>query len=361
MKSEKTKSFRSDKYVVSHPVEPQHEGLRLDAYVHLFMPTLSREFVKKKIEKGEVTISGRTPPHKSSTKVHHGEQVTITTHNSHVLEDEHWQGEPLTLTEDPVVVYEDDHIIACHKPAFMTTHPAGRHLFYVATVHFSTIHGKTIHSIHRLDRETSGLLLLGKSPEAAQRIGSLFEEDKIRKCYFLIAHKNPGARAFPYTAHEPIGARPGVPRGMQKAFHPDDGEGKEAETSFELLLEKNGYVLALAFPVTGRQHQIRVHAAIHGYPLLGDKLYNGDPAVFMRFKDNQATPEDHELMQIPRQALHALALRVPYPDADVFSLYRAPLAEDLAVWLKERLSVERGEVEELIEKRLATWHTIEVN
>ena len=59
MKSEKTKSFRSDKYVVSYPVEPQHEGLRLDAFAHLFMPTLSREFIKKKIEKGEITISSR--------------------------------------------------------------------------------------------------------------------------------------------------------------------------------------------------------------------------------------------------------------------------------------------------------------
>lgn len=358
MKSEKTKSFRSDKYVVSYPVEPQHEGLRLDAFAHLFMPTLSREFIKKKIEKGEITISGRTSSHKSSTKVHHGEQVTIITHNSHILEDEHWHGEPLTLTEEPSVVYEDDNIIACYKPPFMTTHPAGRHLFYVATVHFSTIHGKTIHSIHRLDRETSGLLLLGKSPAAAQRIGGLFEEDKIRKCYFLIAHKNPHARPFPYTAHEPIGARPGVPRGMQAAYKDGDEEGKEAETSFELLFEKNGYVLALAFPVSGRQHQIRVHAAIHGYPLLGDKLYNGDPTVFMRFKDNKATPEDHDLMQIPRQALHALALQVPYPDPTHYTLYRAPIAEDLIDWLKENLDLDRAEVEAMIEKRLVDWHPL---
>jgi 23S rRNA pseudouridine1911/1915/1917 synthase len=355
MGSQKTKSFKSDKYVVSHPVEPKHEGLRLDAFVQLFMPTLSREFIKSKIDKGEVEISGRKPPHKPSVKVHQGEQVTIVTHNSHELEDEHWHGKPMTLTEEPVVVYEDDHIIACHKPAFMTTHPAGRHLFYCATVHFGTIHDKVIHSIHRLDRETSGLLLLGKTSEASNRISELFEADKVRKCYFLIAHIGAGARPFPFTANEAIGERPGVPRGMQRALPPGDPEGREAETSFELLLERDGYVLALAFPVSGRQHQIRVHAAAHGYPLLGDKMYNGDPTVFMRFKDNEATSEDHELMQIPRQALHALALRVPYPDPRVETLYRAPLGEDLVEWLRARLGLSRDEVEILIESRLRDW------
>jgi len=354
MNPEKTKSFRSDKYVATYPVQPQHEGMRLDAFVQQYMPTLSREFVKSKIEKSEVEISGRQSPHKASAKVHDGEQVTIVTYNTHILEDEEWHGKPLELTELPVVVFEDENIIACHKPAFMTTHPAGRHLFYVATVHFSTIHGKTIHSIHRLDRETSGLLLLGKSPEASMRIARMFEDDLIRKCYFLIAHKREGAREFPFTAFEDLGARPGVPRGMQMANPPEDP--KESETHFECLYEKNGYVMALAFPVTGRQHQIRVHAALHGYPLLGDKLYNGDPSVFMRFKDKEATPEDHELMQIPRQALHALALRIPYPDAQTQTLYRAPLAEDLAQWIETHLGLNRSEVEAMIENQLLHWN-----
>lgn len=352
MNPEKKKSFRSDKYVVEHPVEPNHEGLRLDAFVHLFMPTLSREFVKKKIEKGEVEVSGRPHPHKPSTKVHHGESVRIVTHNSHILEDERWHGKPLELHEEPVVVYEDDGLIACHKPAFMTTHPAGRHLFYVATVHFGTLHGKIIHSIHRLDRETSGILLLGKNPETSGRIGKLFEADRVRKCYFLIAHKLPGAASFPFVAKERLGEREPPPRGMQKAFPEDSQEGKEAETRFQLLLEKNGYVLALAFPVTGRQHQIRVHAAEHGYPLLGDKLYNGDPGVFMRFKDLVATPDDHSKMQIPRQALHALALRLPYPDDSQDSIYRAPLGEDLVEWIQENLGLTHAEVEKLIDANL---------
>jgi RluA family pseudouridine synthase len=352
MNPEIRKSFRADKYVVEYPVAPDDEGLRLDAFVHQHMPTLSREFIKKKIENGDVEILGRKPPHKSSVKVHAGEVVRSTTHNSPELEDEEWHGKPLELTEEPVVVFEDEGIIACHKPAFMTTHPAGRHLFYVATTYFATIHDKVIHSIHRLDRETSGLLLLGKTPAAAKLVSDMFENDQVRKCYFFIAHIRPNARPMPFTATEPMGPRPGVPRGMQMCHSP---EGKAAETGFELLLQKNGYALALAFPKSGRQHQIRLHAAEHGYPLLGDKLYNGDPSIFMRFKDKEATAEDHELMQIPRQALHALALRLPYPEGKKLTLFRAPLPPDLITWLEASLGVSQAEIERHVENKLAQW------
>lgn len=352
MTAEIKKSFRADKYVVEYPVAPGDEGLRLDAFVHQHMPTLSREFIKKKIENGDVEILGRKPPHKSSVKVHAGEVVRSTTYNSPELEDEEWHGKPLSLTEEPVVVYEDEGIIACHKPAFMTTHPAGRHLFYVATTYFATIHNKVIHSIHRLDRETSGLLLLGKSSAAANVVSEMFENDQVRKCYFFIAHVRPNARPMPFTANEPMGPRPGVPRGMQMCHSP---EGKEAETGFELLLEKNGYALALAFPKSGRQHQIRLHAAEHGYPLLGDKLYNGDPSIFMRFKDKEATLEDHDKMQIPRQALHALALKLPYPDENIMSLYRAPLGSDLKDWIRKNLGLASEMIEASIQERLEHW------
>src|SRR5690606_30958364 len=123
-------------------------------------------------------------------------------------------------------------------------------------------------------------------------------------------------------------------RGMMSVWAEDAESGKESETYFELLLEKDNYVLAMAFPKTGRQHQIRVHAAENGYPLLGEKLYNGDPGVFMRFKDHEATPEDHELLEIPRHALHATALKLTYPKQEL-ACFIAPLPEDLAIWLKE--------------------------
>lgn len=345
------KSFTTEKYVVSHSVREDQDGWRLDQFVMKCMPTLSREFLKKKIEKGEVEISGRKSPHKPSVKVHAGERITITTHNDGMIEDEYWHGEVVPKTEEPTVIFEDEGLLAVNKPPYMITHPAGKNLFYCATVFFETIHKKTIHSIHRLDRETSGVLLLGKNPKTSQQVSLLFEEDKVRKCYFFIAHKSAAAEPFPFTAKERLGRKEGaIPESMMFTFPEDSIEGKESETHFEGLLEKNGYVLALAFPLTGRQHQIRVHAAAHGYPLLGDKLYNGDPTVFIRFKENEASDEDHERMQIPRQALHAAALKILYKNTPTHFI--APLPKDLSSWIEKNLGLSFEDVEALMEKRI---------
>lgn len=350
--SEIEKSFSTEKYVVTHPVGVEQDGWRLDQFVQKCMPTLSRQYLKKKIEKGEVEISGRKPPHKPSVKVHYQEKVTITTHNDGMIEDEFWHGKPVPRDQKPGIVFEDEELLVINKPPFMITHPAGKNLFYCATVFFETIYKKTIHSIHRIDRETSGLLLLGKNPKVSQRVAILFEEDKVRKCYFFIAHKKPGAVPFPFTARQRMDREENkIPRGMMSVWPEDSEFGKESETHFELLLEKDHYVLAMAFPLTGRQHQIRVHASVNGYPLLGEKLYNGDPGVFMRFKDHEATAEDHELLQIPRHALHATALKLTYPKSEM-TYFIAPLPEDLAQWLKEKLSLEREAVEALIKVKV---------
>lgn len=350
--SEIEKSFSTEKYVVTYPVQIEQDGWRLDQFVQKCMPTLSREFLKKKIEKGEVEISGRKPPHKPSVKVHHGERVTVTTHNDGMIEEEFWYGEVVPKTGKPTIVFEDTELLVINKPPYMITHPAGKNLFYCATVFFETIYKKTIHSIHRLDRETSGLLLLGKNPKVSQRVALLFEEDKVRKCYFFIAHKRAGATPFPFTAKERMDREEdAIPRGIMFHYPENSSKGKESETHFELLLEKDHYVLVLAFPVTGRQHQIRVHAACHGYPLLGDKLYNGDPGVFMRFKDHVATDDDHEKMEIPRQALHAVALKLTYP-TEKMNHFIAPLPQDLSDWLEKKLGLTSSDVNSLIQKRL---------
>ncbi|MFL5784088.1 MAG: pseudouridine synthase [Bacteriovoracaceae bacterium] len=348
--SEIQKSFSTEKYVVIHTVKEEQDGWRLDQFVQKCMPTLSRQYLKGKIERGDVEISGRKPPHKPSVKVHANEKITITTHNDGSIEDELWNGKPLPRDAKPTVVFEDDELLVVNKPPFMITHPAGKNLFYCATVFFQTIYKKTIHSIHRIDRETSGLLLLGKNPKVAQRVSIQFEEDKVRKCYFFIAHKKPGAVPFPFTAKQRMDRMEGeVP--MMETWPQDSSSGKESETGFELLLEKNDYVLAMAFPLTGRQHQIRLHAAVNGYPLLGEKLYHVGPEIFKRFKDHEATPEDHELLQIPRHALHATALKFYYPE-DKMTFFIAPLPDDLAEWIETKLHVDRKEVEALIKAKV---------
>lgn len=353
--SEIEKSFTTERYVVSYPVCTEHDNLRLDQFVMTQMPTLSRQFLKKKIEKGEVVISGRKPPHKSSVKVHTGDRITVTTHNDGMIEDEFWHGEVVPRDQEPTIIFEDAGLLVINKPPFMITHPAGKNLFYCATVFYETIYKHTMHSIHRLDRETSGILMLGKNPKASQKVSLLFEEEKVRKCYFLIAHKKTNAKTFPFTAKDRLGRdESAIPRGMISAYSETSEEGKDAETHFELLLEKDNYVLVLAFPLSGRQHQIRVHAACNGYPLLGDKLYNGDASVFMRFKDFTATEDDHDKMQIPRQALHAVALKLTYPQEDM-TRFIAPLPLDLTQWIENTLHFNISDIENLIRERLKSF------
>jgi RluA family pseudouridine synthase len=346
MNPETKKSFTSERYQAIHPVKPEHEGLRLDAFVHLHMPTLSREFLKSKISSGDVIISGRTPPHKPSVKVHEGETITINTYFSPYLEDEHWYGQPIELKDEPITVFEDQDLIVCMKPPFMITHPAGRHLFYCATVYYGSKLNQLVHSIHRLDRETSGLLLLGKNPRTANLMAKQFELDQIKKCYFFIAKKNSDATPFPFIATEPMERdETKIPRGMMWI----NQDGKEASTRFELLHDFGTHILGLAFPQTGRQHQIRVHAAHHGYPLLGDKMYNGDPGVFIRFKDGNPSEDDHLKMEIPRHALHAVALKCDYPSGQT-KIFISPLPKDLRQWIEEK---EKG-FAEILQKKIET-------
>ena len=337
------KRFTPDLYEACYSVEEEEDGLRLDKYLSRFFPSFSREQIKRKITNGQVRIKNRPHPHKPNSKVYLDEEVYIFTPKGE-LEDELWDGEKLPLP-DPTLIAKEEDLIVVNKPPFMTTHPTGKHLFYCATVYFEQEFEHTVHSIHRLDRETSGIQLLALNPKTATRYTDDFENGRVKKAYFLIAHKkkDPG---FPFSAKERMDHDMDyVPRVFVHCYPEDSDMGRSAHTDFELLVEKDDYYLALAFPHTGRQHQIRTHAAHHGFPLLGDKLYNGDPTVFMRFKDLIATKEDHELMQIPRHALHSVGIKLP--DKDVFI---ADLPYDLTEWIKNTLKLDIEQLEGSIHK-----------
>lgn len=334
--SEVSKSFTPDKFEAVYKVDEDQDGIRLDQFCATFLASFSRNQIKQKIANGEVRISDRPFPHKPSVKVYHNEVVTLHTLRGN-LEDEFWRGEKLQLELVPQIIFEDSELLVVSKPPYMTTHPTGKHLFNCATVYFENKLGHTIHSIHRLDRETSGVQVLGKTPKSAEKFSKYFEEDKVSKCYFLIAHKK-RELDLPLTANERLGSiETFIPRLYVHCFPEDSKEGKSASTYFEALFENADYLIALAFPKTGRQHQIRTHAAFHGFPLLGDKLYSGDPKVFMRFKDEVASEDDHDLMQIPRHALHAIALRFPYPNNKEAKIFKAGIPKDLRDWVQENI------------------------
>ena len=114
-------------------------------------------------------------------------------------------------------------------------------------------------------------------------------------------------------------------------------EGKSASTEFHIIFSNETYAIGLAFPKTGRTHQIRVHAKAHGLPLVGDKLYLGGYEMFQKFKDNISNQDDQKYLELPRHALHAIALKIG--DKEDFKIFTSKIPYDLKEWIKAKLNI----------------------
>lgn len=342
------KIYHDDVFEVRHMADQEHDGLRLDQFLGMYLESFSRELIKKKIKNGEIEIVGRPGVHKPSSPIHYKDEIIIRFYKSQ-YEDELWRGEPLDIQLDPEIVFEDKDLLVISKPAFMSTHPAGRHLFNCATVYFEKKYHHTIHPLHRIDRETSGILMLGKNPEMATEMMERFEDDDVKKCYLFIAKIQPSFKYFDtFEANERVGSPgKGLERIVVYSYPQDSSEGKHARTFFTILEKDSSYIVGIACPQTGRQHQIRVHAQAHGIPLIGDKLYLGDYPMFQRFKDGFATVEDHDLMELPRHALHAIALKIPYKNQEKIFITKIP--KDFSDWISAKTQFKLDKIEEKIQ------------
>jgi len=349
------KIYRDDVFEVRHMADEEHDGMRLDQFLGVYLESFSREIIKKKIKEKEITIVGRPGVHKPSSPIHHKDEIIIRFYKSK-YEDEYWKGEKLLLQTTPDVVYEDNDLLVISKPAFMSTHPAGRHLFNCATVFFEMKYNHTIHSLHRIDRETSGILMLGKNPKMATEMMERFEDDDVKKCYLFVARINPEFKhEEEFIANERMGnPDEGLKRIVVQSYPENSNEGKHARTFFYIIAKNEKYVIGIACPQTGRQHQIRVHAKAHGFPLIGDKLYLGSYEMFQRFKDMLATEEDHDHMELPRHALHAIALKIPYKGAEKLFITKIPT--DLAEWISTKTEFKIPDLEEKIQLTVKKYY-----
>ena len=349
------RTFGSNLYEITWLVEKKHHGMRLDQFVQIYLQGFSREQIKKKIALNEIQISGRPVKTRPKTRVYSGDKISLQIQNT-THEDEWWNGKKIDLESKPEILYEDKDLIAVSKPPYMSVHPTGKHLFNCVTVYFKNSCQQSVHSVHRLDRETSGILLLTKNPQSAAKLTHCFETNQVKKCYFFISvvtKQYNGENEFSVQDRIAPRQRFGLKRVIMDLFTPDSTDGKKALTRFKVLEQKNGHALGLAFPLTGRQHQIRVHAMKRGLPLLGDKLYCGSFEMFQRFKDNKATPEDHQAMEIPRHALHALSINFPYPKQRK-TLF-CPLPKDLQEWMQEKLKTDLGQLQKRIEEEASRY------
>ncbi len=229
------------------------------------------------------------------------------------------------------MLYEDEAVLAVDKPAGLPVHPS-------ATYHKNTLtwllrqrYGPNPpHIAHRLDRETSGLVACGKTPHAERELKKAFERRHVDKRYLAIVQ---GEMPHPDGSIELSMDR--AKEGLHVLMEvTPQGEGYGAVTHYEVLARRKGATLLLLSPQSGRQHQLRVHLAAIGFPIVGDKLY-GPKGVepFLEYIETGMTPALSRRLGHERQALHAFELELEHPVLGTPLKLRSPLAADLvALW-----------------------------
>ena len=318
-------------------VQTKTAGMRLDQYLVLQFPDFSRSIIQKAIEADSVTINDH--PIKRSTKVKQGDRVRI------------WLPEPNRPDPAPEniplqILYEDEFLAALNKPYDMVVHPARGNwtgtlvnaLAFHFKDHLSTLNGEYRPGIvHRLDRDTSGVILVAKEEQTHRALGMQFETRKIFKEYIAITHgvldrdSDYIERRIDHHPHDRI-----------KMIVTDDEEkGKEACTYYEVQERFRGYTFVRMQPRTGRTHQLRVHLASVGCPVLADKVYSGrDVFRLSDLLPTLAGSASDEVL-LPRQALHAQRLRFTHPRTKEVVAVEAPLPPEFVRTL-EALRAHRG-------------------
>ena len=295
---------------------------RLDVYVSECIE-VSRSNAQGLIEKGYVTVNGEAKP--KNYKLSVGDNVEITSSEPKELE--------VVAENIPLdIIYEDSDIIVINKPSGMVVHPAPGNeqgtlvnaLLYHCKDSLSGINGVIRPGIvHRIDKDTSGLLVVAKNDESHVFLSSLLKEHQIKREYhaILIGHlREQTGTVTTYMARHPVDRK-------KMAVVPPTREGaREAITHYQVIEEYPGYTYAKMELETGRTHQIRVHMSYLGHPLLGDEAYGGGRTQFE--KANKSL--------ISGQALHAKRLTFIHPRTKEEMCFECPLPSDFEKLL-ERL------------------------
>lgn len=285
-------------------------GARLDQFLAKAFPGYSRSLFQRAIEAETVTVNGN--PVKASYKVHDGDHIRLW-----LTEIGGRAPEPEDIPLD--IIYEDEHLAVINKPAEMVVHPARGNwrgtLVNALQFHFqnlSLLNGDYRPGIvHRLDRDTSGVILVAKEEMTHRDLSYLFEHRKIFKEYLTIT-QGVLDRDSDYI-EMPIGRHPHDRVKMAVFDEPDEEEDiKDACTFYEVIERFDGFTFCRVHPKTGRTHQIRVHLACVDCPVLADRAYSGrDSLRLAHLVPDLDLAQDQVLM--PRQALHAHRLRFQHP------------------------------------------------
>lgn len=316
----------------SEPVElvvsTSQAGWRLDLFLVHHFSDYSRVLLRRAITAGGVTIDGLGG--KPAYRLKPGQRVRAVLPE---IPRETPRAENIPLD----VLYEDDWLAVVNKPPGMVVHPARGHwsgtLASALEYHFggklSSVGGSTRPGIvHRLDRDTSGAILVAKHDLAHAKLATQFQERSVQKEYFALVCGCPERDRD--VIDRPIGVHP---RSREKmAIRADDALSRTAETFYEVLERFDGFGALSVAPKTGRTHQIRVHLGHVGCPVLCDRQYGGRARITRG--EIRRDPEDAEVL-LDRQALHAWRLEFAHPDTGESMKIEAPLPADVAAVLAE--------------------------
>ena len=275
------------------------DGERLDSFV-AGITDFTRSRAQKLIEGGSVTVNGARRP--KNYRICAGDRIEVS-----VPETAEYEAVPEDIPLD--IRYEDGSVVVVNKPAGMVVHPAPGHMtgtlvnavMYHCGDSLSGIGGVNRPGIvHRIDRDTSGLICIAKTDEAHLKLSEQLKDHTMHREYLMIVTGN--LKEDDGTVDAPIGRHPNDRKKMA-VLKPSEGRSREAVTHWHVLERYRGFTYARAVLETGRTHQIRVHMSYTGHPLMGDTVYGGGKTAF----------EKHHPDLIPGQMLHAHALVFRHP------------------------------------------------
>jgi len=292
---------------------------RVDKYLHGRFSNFSRAMLQKHIGAGSVKVNGNIV--KASFKLSPGDEIELTLPQ---LPSKEIEPEDIPLN----IIYEDEDIIILNKQANMVVHPA-RSNTHGTLVNALAFYSDKLSSglgefrpgiVHRLDKNTTGVMIVAKNDIAQWKIARQFEHRQVNKTYLAIVHGIPELTADRISA--PLGIHP---RMREKyAIRPETG--KESITFYEVIEDFRGFSLLKLSPRTGRTHQIRVHLLYIKHPIVADDMYNGKLVYPWQLMDVESAVEEPV---ISRFALHASTIEFKHPTTEKMVKFEAPLPEDM--------------------------------
>lgn len=300
---------------VPFEVQKPQDGQRVDAFLAARLHKYSRVEVQRVVAEGRVFVRGRAA--KASTRVADGDVVVVRYPR---------REEPPASIETLEVLLEDEWLLAVNKPAGVLSHPTDKIVANTVTSVLKAMRpGMVPRLAHRLDRETSGVLLLAKDAETSRLLADAFVERRIEKEYVAVVLGRVDWETK--TVDAPIGREDAEIKVRQTVG--DDGSA--AVTEFTRLAVRDDISLVAARPKTGRLHQIRVHLAHLGHPVAGDKLYIGQGEAYLKAVRGELTQADKDALGADRQLLHARRLSLVHPRTGAGLVLEAPAPADIRV------------------------------